>query len=123
MSDPKLDLNNLNREEYERWLDKVQLPSPAKRQTECWHWLGSTRGGRGKGGQYGQFWRGKPDYAHRYSFEIHYGPIPDNYEVDHVCKNRLCCNPWHLRILPRRSNRRRVSHRKEVKWGGGTTKN
>ncbi len=128
MSDPKLDLAKLNsslrfRQTYERWADKVQTPPKGHEQEECWHWLGSKRGGRGKGGQYGQFWYDdKPGYAHRYSYEVHHGPIPENYEVDHVCQNRLCCNPWHLRLLPRRSNRRRTTKRKEVKWGGDKSK-
>lgn len=104
---------------YERFMRFVDLPAKAKRETECWWWTGSERGGRKKSGRYGQFTvEGRPAYAHRYSYQVHNGEIPDNYEVDHVCQNRKCVNPHHLRLLPRRSNRRRTSQRKQVKWGG-----
>jgi hypothetical protein len=104
--------------QHERFLGLTQLPPKSKLDEECWHWLGSERGGRSKkSGRYGQFWyNGKTGYAHRYSYEWYHGEIPDNYEVDHVCRNRKCVNPAHLRIIPRRSNRRRTSQRKQVKW-------
>lgn len=121
MSDPKLDLSKLwgeRKETYERWAAKVAFPPKDKMKDECWEWTASLRGGRG-GAQYSQFYYdGKNGYGHRYSYEMHHGPIPDNHEVDHKCSNRKCVNPWHLRLLPRRSNRRRVSHRKQVKWHG-----
>jgi hypothetical protein len=105
-------------DEYRRFIQLVQLPAKGKMAEECWHWLGSERGGRSKKGRYGQFaYGGKNNYAHRFSYEAHYEEIPENYEVDHVCRNRKCVNPAHLRLLPRRANRRRTSQRKEVKWG------
>lgn len=45
--------------------------------------------------------------VHRVSWEIHKGAIPDGMTVDHVCFNRLCVNPAHLRLLSNYENSRR----------------
>lgn len=34
--------------------------------------------------------------AHRVVYEMWKGPIPDKMQLDHLCRNRLCCNPDHL---------------------------
>ncbi len=35
-------------------------------------------------------------YAHRLSWEIHFGPVPDDLFVLHRCDNPACCRPDHL---------------------------
>jgi len=58
----------------------------------CWEWRGS-RNHRG----YGLFSvAGKLVTAHRLSYEIHVGHIPDGLTLDHLCRNRACCNWLHL---------------------------
>jgi hypothetical protein len=45
--------------------------------------------------------------AHRAAYRLFVGPIPDGYEVDHLCQNRGCVNPDHLEAVPLKENRRR----------------
>ena len=39
------------------------------------------------------------------------GPVPVGYTLDHLCKQKRCVNPAHLRILPNGENARRTNGR------------
>lgn len=58
----------------------------------CWLWEAS---GRGKG--YGSiYYNNKVEQAHRVSYIVHCGPIPDGMRVLHKCDTPACVNPDHL---------------------------
>ncbi len=86
-----------------RFRDKVLAESPH----ECWLWTGFiSNSGYGRIGTYGEPM--KVGYAHRVSWELLRGPIPEGFEVDHLCRNRWCVNPDHLEPVPPEENIRRA---------------
>ena len=75
-------------------------------ETPCWVQQGATSD------RYGYVYvttRGKRGYAHRLAYEQAKGPVPDGYEVDHLCRVTRCVNPDHLEaVTPTVNNRRRT---------------
>jgi hypothetical protein len=45
--------------------------------------------------------------THRYALWCEGIVVPDGYEVDHLCRNRACCNPAHLEVVSHLENMRR----------------
>ena len=86
------------------------LPDPARfwarvdKSGDCWLWTGPQSNGYGCGR-----FPGSPQnqWAHRIAYELERGPIPDGMELDHLCRNRLCCNPAHLDVVTHAENRHR----------------
>lgn len=73
----------------------------------CWIWTAQI-GTHG----YGVFGTGgradrKMVYAHRFSYEMYVGPIPDGLHLDHLCRVKPCVNPDHLEPVTPRVNAQR----------------
>ena len=80
-----------------RFLEKVEYDT----NVGCWWWSASlTKGG------YGQFnYNNKIHKAHRLSYELHKGIIPNGLLVRHICHNPSCVNPEHLCIGTSQDNK------------------
>lgn len=69
----------------------------------CWNWTGY----RNRGG-YGRYMHQKRmQLAHRVSYELLVGPVPDGLVIDHLCRNPSCVNPDHLEPVTNAENIRR----------------
>lgn len=72
--------------------------------TRCWQWTGHiNQNGYGciksEGGRAGKSLR-----VHRVSYELLVGPLPADMVIDHLCRNRACCNPAHMELVTFREN-------------------
>lgn len=77
-------------------------------ETGCLAWLGAkTRDGYAVRSQSNRVTL----YIHRWSHEQFVGPIPDGYQVDHLCSNTWCVEPTHLEAVTPEENMRRVGER------------
>jgi hypothetical protein len=61
---------------------------------------------------YGHVWVGRDarpqiQQVHRVVYEMLAGPVPDGFELDHLCRVPLCANPAHMEPVSHRENRRR----------------
>src|SRR3990167_6510962 len=67
---------------------------------DCWEWQGAQNGAG-----YGQAWDGSRNRAaHRVMYEQLVGPVPIGFELDHLCRNKACCNPKHLEVVTHQEN-------------------
>ncbi len=87
MSKPHRIIPAMTDKDISRFWAKVDRRGPE----ECWPWnVGGSSG-------YGRFWvGGYMPPAHRVSWFLENGPIPDGLCVCHHCDNPPCCNPAHL---------------------------
>lgn len=90
----------------DRELDRFKSKYRVDEATGCWLWTASTvPSPRGPGFERGQFSiAGKPILAHRASYLMFKGEIPEGLEVCHRCDVPRCVNPDHLFVGTRSDN-------------------
>lgn len=85
----------------DRWFRKIRDDGG------CWIWRGYiNRDGYGQVGRVDD--RTQP--LHRVMYAYFVSEIPPGLELDHLCEQRACCNPWHLEPVTHSENMRR-------RWG------
>ena len=79
----------------------------------CWIWQGSKSGSGYPMIQMGRGPGEGPKLAHRISYKVFNGEIPEGMVIDHLCykeggySNRLCINPEHLEVTSHSDNLKR----------------
>ena len=91
--------------------------SRVRKSDGCWEWTGKPRRDR-----YGTIAvgprGGKKDFlAHRFSWQLHYGEIPEGMEVCHTCDNPPCVRPDHLFLGTHKVNMSDMGKKGRRSWG------
>lgn len=95
-----------------KFWEKVQRSE----KSGCWTWAGSTDQ-EGFGRIRVKSAEKRVDLiAHRVSWFIHRGPVPEGMSVLHSCGNRGCVNPDHLLLGSRKDISRKVSEARKGSW-------
>ena len=83
-----------------REMNEDRFWAKVNKSGDCWEWIGwKNRWG------YGQLSANKKRHlSHRVSYQMAKGPIPDGMFIDHICRNRACVRPEHLRIVNAKEN-------------------
>ena len=103
----------------ERILAKVTITDTGfildDKPSPCFEWNGSDSG-TGRGGGYGRMsLNGQTVAVHLVVYSHFYGYIPGKKQIDHLCNNRLCCNPAHLEMVSHLLNQKRRATRAKDK--------
>lgn len=96
----------------ERFWPKVEKSGPIVQADlgSCWVWTGFCAKYNGYGKMHVDTEAGKRSFvAHRVSWTLHFGEIPDGKEVLHRCDNPPCVRPDHLLIGTHTDNMRDMS--------------
>lgn len=81
-------------------LDRLLEHLPDRPKDGCWEWKGHK-----ENHGYGRMrYKGKRYRVHRAMMLVIHGELPQGKVVMHLCHNKSCCNPKHLKIGTQREN-------------------
>lgn len=84
----------------------LRLWSRVEQRDGCWTFIGGCSSGYGQI-SFGPRTDRRVYSAHRFMYQAVIGPVPDGLQLDHLCRNRACCNPAHLEPVTCEENLRR----------------
>ena len=100
----------------DRFLDMC----PDRPDDGCWEWQGSRKGGADHRRRHKAYPRIRLTSgwarAHRVSYELFRGPIPEGHVVCHRCDNPGCVNPDHLFTGTQSDNLRDMREKGRGHW-------
>lgn len=73
---------------------KGDTPAHAPHLGACWEWTAARTNGYGK-----TLFDGQMRNTHRVVFMLLIRPLSTKEHLDHLCKNKGCCNPEHLEVV------------------------
>lgn len=90
--DKYIDIPELTKRQFRNFYCKIEKSDNVQ---DCWQWLGSRIKPTGHGRVN---LNGTVYLAHRVSYSLYYGELPQDMVVRHKCNSGACCNPAHLVI-------------------------
>ncbi len=93
----------------------VRYWAKVRKTKTCWLWQGSCNTSK-----YGQFYfENKMATAHRVSWAMHFGSIPEGKHVLHRCDVKLCIRPTHLWLGTHIDNMKDMAEKGRAKYMRG----
>jgi hypothetical protein len=91
-----------------RWLART-----VEDENGCWLW----RGAKFATGYGAIGYKGSTTVAHRVIYRVMVSELPRSLDLDHLCRVRLCVNPYHLEPVTRSINLTRGAHPTQGRLG------
>lgn len=80
-------------------IDRIFTEGRVYHDGGCWMWRMAVSEGYGIINE-----GGTSKLVHRVVYEALRGPIPEGMTLDHLCRERACCNPYHVEVVSDREN-------------------